>query len=184
MAYVAVFIPGLPSQRIELRESNMFGRSSSCGVWIDEPNVSRQHCKLQQDGAKWVLIDLDSTNGTWLDAARVRRYVIRDGETFYIGDARIVFHADQRVENRPADPNEASHFAQMLPHEDTNADTIVCARAGRPLPAARATIAGSGKARHPANSIAFRRPPARPIIKDDHSGGWVGSLVARLRGQQ
>ncbi len=183
---MAIFIPGCEPNRVELRESNTFGRASSCEVWVNEPNVSRRHCTIERDGRRWMLIDLDSTNGTWLDAARVRRYALRDGETFYIGDSRIVFHADQWIENRPVDPHEASQFAQILPETDRNAETHMEMRAKRRLPTPAISVAGprsKSDASLGANSIAFRRPPARPIVKSASSGGWVGALVARVRGK-
>jgi pSer/pThr/pTyr-binding forkhead associated (FHA) protein len=182
MAYVVIFNRSRELQRIELGESNTFGRSSSCDIWIDDLNVSRRHCKVERTKSGWMLLDLDSTNGTWLEAARVRRYTLRDGETFYIGDARIVFHADQWIENRPADPTEAMEASRVMAKIDANAETTVTGGNGRPLPNPAATVASDSRAprRHdPANPVPFRRPPARPIVKAPRSGGLLGLRLWR-----
>src|SRR5688500_14994590 len=166
MPYVAVFIRGaVEPQRFDLRDSNVFGRAGDNGICVDDPNVSRRHCTLARgSGGEWVLTDLGSTNGTWLDAARVRRYALKDGETFYIGDTRIVFHADQRFEHRPADPHEARSASMVL--ESCEA-SLVAAAAGnlmRRLPEPRATVAGPCPRADDKMPLAFRRPPATPMV--------------------
>ena len=185
MPYVAVFISGAAEpQRYELRESNVFGRSGDSAVCVDDPNVSRRHCKLERAGNRWVLTDLGSTNGTWLDAARVKRYALRDGETFYIGDARVVFHADRWIEHRLADPHEALSVAQVLSTSRGLADTHACDMSKRALPTPGVTVAKRGqyrKAQGP-RSLAFRRAPAMPIVHDARSGGWVRVMLKAIRG--
>src|SRR5688500_13319343 len=176
MPYVAVFIRGaVEPQRFDLRDSNVFGRAGDNGICVDDPNVSRRHCTLARgSGGEWVLTDLDSTNGTWLDAARVRRYALRDGETFYIGDARVVFHADRWIEHRPADPHEAVSAAQVISQSRKLADTRTRDVSKRPLPSPRATIARRGQYRQAKGlqSLAFRRAPAMPIVQGECAGGW------------
>ena len=185
MAYVAVFTSGAEPQRIELRESNVFGRSGDNGVCVDDPNVSRRHCKLERvSGGEWVLTDLGSTNGTWLDAARVGRYALRDGETFYIGDARVVFHADRWIEHRPADPHEALSVAQVLTTSRALAETRPLDASTRALPTPRATVAKRGQYRQAKGprSLAFRRAPAMPIVHDARSRRWVRVMLKAIRG--
>jgi pSer/pThr/pTyr-binding forkhead associated (FHA) protein len=184
MAYVTVFTPGAQPQRHTLRECNVLGRSSANDIPVSECNVSRHHCRIERIDGQWMLIDLDSTNGTWLDEARVRRYALRDAETFYVGAARIVFYSENRVEHRPADPHEASRSARLLETAETLADTLAEVQSARPLPMAGATIVGRNRhhRRHDApRSLAFRRPPAQPIIKLEPSGGWVRSVLSRIR---
>jgi pSer/pThr/pTyr-binding forkhead associated (FHA) protein len=185
MPYVAVFTTGAAEpQRFELRESNVLGRSPANEIFVDDPNVSRRHCLLKRAGGNWLLSDLGSTNGTWLDAARVRRYRLRDGETFYIGDARVVFHADRWIEHRPADPNEALSVAQIVKTSRSMADTQLLSAPQRELPTPRATVAKRGQYR-PAQgprSLAFRRAPAMPIVHDTRSGGWVRVMLKAIRG--
>jgi pSer/pThr/pTyr-binding forkhead associated (FHA) protein len=185
MPYVAVFIPGAPEpQRFDLRESNVLGRAPANEIVVDDPNVSRRHCKLARDGNRWVLTDLGSTNGTWLDAARVKRYALRDGEAFYIGDARVVFHVDRFIEHRPADPNEALSVAQVLTTSRALADTATPDLTKRALPTPGATVARRGQYRSAQgpSSLAFRRAPAMPIVRDTRAGGWVRVMLKAIRG--
>ena len=187
MPYAAVYTNGAAEpQRYELRESTVFGRSGDNGVCVDDPNVSRRHCKLERaSGGEWILTDLDSTNGTWLDAARVRRYALRDGETFYIGDARVVFHTDRWIEHRPADPHEAVSAAQVFIPSRKLADACTRDVAKRPLPSPRATIARRGQYRRVKGqqSLAFRRAPAMPIVQGEPPGGWFRVMLEAVHGR-
>lgn len=47
------------------------GRSSESGLVIRDDYTSSHHARLMPWGDQWMLQDLDSTNGTWLDGQRV-----------------------------------------------------------------------------------------------------------------
>jgi len=69
----------------------VIGRSKDADVRIDDPNVSRRHAEVQQEGATWWLVDLDSTNGVEVDGRRVKRLKLEDGTRFVIGSTEIGF---------------------------------------------------------------------------------------------
>jgi hypothetical protein len=47
------------------------GSSSDADIVLNEPTVSRYHCELRWQQGDWVLRDLDSTNGTYVDGKRI-----------------------------------------------------------------------------------------------------------------
>jgi hypothetical protein len=71
--------------------SVVLGRSRECDVRVDDPNVSRRHAELLQEGATYWLVDLDSTNGTELNGKRVSRAKLADGDRITLGSTEIVF---------------------------------------------------------------------------------------------
>jgi pSer/pThr/pTyr-binding forkhead associated (FHA) protein len=73
----------------------VIGRSKECDVQLADPNVSRRHAEVQQDGSTWWLVDLDSTNGIEVRGKRVRRLRLEDGATFTIGSTEIVFSLER-----------------------------------------------------------------------------------------
>ena len=69
----------------------VIGRSRDADVRVEDPNVSRRHAELQQEGTSWWLVDLDSTNGVEVHGKRVKRLKLEDGTRFTIGSTEIAF---------------------------------------------------------------------------------------------
>ena len=62
------------------------GRAGAADFCLDVPLVSRVHCRVEvgADGAVEV-VDLESTNGTWIDGARIQRAPLRPGGILRVG---------------------------------------------------------------------------------------------------
>ncbi len=69
----------------------VIGRSREADIQVEDPNVSRRHAELQQEGATWWLVDLDSTNGVEVGGKRVKRVKLEDGTRFVVGSTEIAF---------------------------------------------------------------------------------------------
>lgn len=69
----------------------VLGRSQDCDIHVPDPNVSRRHAEVRQEGTSYWLTDLDSTNGTEVNGGRVRRAKLEDGDTITIGQTELVF---------------------------------------------------------------------------------------------
>lgn len=57
--------------------------------------VSRKHAKLVEEDGQWKIVDLGSSNGTFVlgdDFERVEEQVVVDGTEIALGNARFVFH--------------------------------------------------------------------------------------------
>ena len=65
------------------------GADATNQVVLDDRFVSRFHCRLQSLGGRWVLEDLRSTNGTWLDGARVAQAEIGAGSRIRAGSQEL-----------------------------------------------------------------------------------------------
>ncbi len=74
----------------------VIGRSKDADVQIQDPNISRRHAELRQEGATYWLIDLDSTNGVEVRGKRVKRLKLEDGSRFTIGSTEIAFARELR----------------------------------------------------------------------------------------
>ena len=63
-----------PKAGLELPLGNeplTIGRSSESGLVVRDDYTSSHHARLVLWGDQWMIQDLDSTNGTWHDGARV-----------------------------------------------------------------------------------------------------------------
>ena len=69
------------------------GRAIECDIVIASKSVSREHTRIRQDGRRWFVDDLGSTNGTYLNSERViGSLAIMDGDSLKVGDVLFVFH--------------------------------------------------------------------------------------------
>lgn len=65
------------------------GRSPG-GVRIDDPYASERHARIERGGTDWVLVDLGSTNGTFLNAVRLTEpATLAAGDQIGIGDTVV-----------------------------------------------------------------------------------------------
>ena len=71
----------------------VLGRSKDADLQVPDPNASRRHAELRQEGATYWLIDLDSTNGVEVRGKRVKRLKLEDGTRFTIGSTEIALGA-------------------------------------------------------------------------------------------
>src|SRR5205814_8961599 len=68
------------------------GRADYNDIVLPDPSVSTAHAKLQRREGVWVVVDLDSTNGTFVDGERVKgESPLAPGALLRFGDMQLVF---------------------------------------------------------------------------------------------
>jgi len=72
----------------------VIGRSKDCEIQVADPNVSRRHAEVRQEGAAHWVVDLDSTNGTEINGRRLKRAKLRPGDTITVGSTELVFRRE------------------------------------------------------------------------------------------
>jgi pSer/pThr/pTyr-binding forkhead associated (FHA) protein len=68
------------------------GRAPRADFVVDAPLVSRLHCRLTATGDAIDIVDLDSTNGTYINDQRVASGCIKSGDRLRVG--RVEFAVD------------------------------------------------------------------------------------------
>lgn len=72
----------------------VIGRSSSADLRLDDREVSRLHAELRWNGRAWVLLDMDSRNGTYVGPSRVTiGTALNDGDVIRCGRTLLTFAA-------------------------------------------------------------------------------------------
>jgi hypothetical protein len=87
---------GNTQRTYELTEPlTILGRGTDCDLRLVDPGVSRHHAELRvEDGDEVVLVDLGSTNGTFVNGQPVRRITLTDGTKVTLGRTTLVFRRD------------------------------------------------------------------------------------------
>jgi diguanylate cyclase (GGDEF)-like protein len=70
-------------------EPTVIGRSSKCDVQVDQESVSRNHARISRQRDNYVIGDLGSTNGTYVNDELIDEVVLRDGDQIKVG--RTIF---------------------------------------------------------------------------------------------
>jgi pSer/pThr/pTyr-binding forkhead associated (FHA) protein/type II secretory pathway predicted ATPase ExeA len=105
------------------RPRMILGRDPGCDISLDSTYLSRfQNLFMQTDGG-WMIIDLNSTNGCFVNGRRVREHRLRDGDFIAVGHHQLRFASVIPRGDRIASMDEASEEVKAPPASPTD-DTI------------------------------------------------------------
>jgi diguanylate cyclase (GGDEF)-like protein len=87
-------------RRFELgKEEVSIGRGDNCTICVNTDQVSRKHATVQAILGKYYIIDLRSTNGTFINEQKVERAKLMDGDQIRVGKT-VLKYTESRVEQR------------------------------------------------------------------------------------
>ncbi len=76
------------------QEETTIGRSADNGISIEDPAASSRHCAILRKGNSYMLRDLNSTNGTYLNGAQVTEVPLAPGDILTVGSIRMSLEGD------------------------------------------------------------------------------------------
>ncbi len=68
------------------------GRDSSCTLRLDDSFISTRHCRIERKAENFLLRDLRSRNGTFLNGTRILEAELHDGDRVHIGNTTLTFN--------------------------------------------------------------------------------------------
>ncbi len=80
------------------------GRSPDADIFLDDVTVSRKHVEFLRQDDGFVVRDVGSLNGTYVNRERIDQVVLRPGDEVQIGKFRMTFHPSPARHAGPADP--------------------------------------------------------------------------------
>ena len=97
---VLIYPPGPDMGRRFLldRAELVLGRGTDCDIQVDRDSVSRRHARVYRDDNNWLVEDLGSTNGSYVNDNPVTKAPLRDGDFLKIGAAIFKFLTGANVE--------------------------------------------------------------------------------------
>jgi pSer/pThr/pTyr-binding forkhead associated (FHA) protein len=145
----------------------LVGRAAACDIVLADETVSRSHARVERRGSGFVIEDLGTPNGTFVNGARVERMTLSPGDTIAIGKSSMRFEA-----GRPAPEPDVTAISTEAELETILSEETVTVRvhnASHPLFVAH--LAGRtwevpltedvlAIGRHPTNDVVVKTPGA------------------------
>jgi len=179
-------------QTVTLASRNSLGRHPDSSIQILDKIVSKEHARISLEGDTWVLEDLESLNGTFLNGNRVSgKHPLAHGDELSLGATRARFE----IEGVSPKPASSETVAQRPPSEVAARSTLEVVQpvigAGRvPLPgmSGRSSLLGltalgaetfepatPGRALSPGHTILASTPPQ---VEVNQQGREIGTQIA------
>jgi hypothetical protein len=86
-----LFAPPQPPFQLPREGAVVLGRSRECELRLGDVDTSRRHAKIVCEGGRFVLHDLGSTNGTFVNGERIERRELQPGDRLQIGANTVTF---------------------------------------------------------------------------------------------
>ena len=93
MAYLRYTCLGQNPVTVQLtRDVTVIGRSAQTDIPLADDNASRRHCQVRKWAGKFLVEDLQSKNGTFVNGDKIaKERPLSDGDLIAVGDTTIVF---------------------------------------------------------------------------------------------
>ena len=79
------------------------GRLASNDIYLEDLFVSRHHSVIRNQGGQYVIEDVNSANGTYVDGERVDAGALEEGSIIQIGASRFLFRLREESESEISD---------------------------------------------------------------------------------
>jgi len=104
-----LFLPPHPPVQVRSDRALIIGRSRSCDLRLPSGDASRRHAEIRHTADGYVIQDLDSTNGTFVNGEPVTERLLEPGDRIHISGSTITFC---RVASVPEPTDSAMHDAE------------------------------------------------------------------------
>jgi pSer/pThr/pTyr-binding forkhead associated (FHA) protein len=117
-------------QRVRLAADTplVFGRDSSCQLQLRDAKVSRRHAEIFWHEGDFLLKDLDSANGTFVNGQGIRQVKLNDGDQIQLGSSLFTYHSPtEKAKSSEIDRIQCQHCGRRF-----SDDLTLCPGCGAP----------------------------------------------------
>lgn len=109
--------PDAGSEFTSERETTLIGRGSGCDVLLHDGALGRRHCEIREEAGKFVLVDLGSVNGTFVnkESTRITSHTLKNGDEISLGKSCIRVELLKRTKQQSSSASLPSSSSQPVP---------------------------------------------------------------------
>jgi predicted component of type VI protein secretion system len=104
---VLQLVPSTGAPIVLKKDRTLFGRDVGCDVVVNDASVSRRHAVVERRGERWLILDQQSANGTFVDGQRVIQAYLGSGQELRIGSVAFRVTATADSDDSPTLPRPA-----------------------------------------------------------------------------
>src|SRR5262245_7556427 len=121
MFTVVITEKGGTQKRLTFEEPEVtIGRVPGNDVVLPKGNVSKRHSRIVLKENRFIVVDLKSTNGTYVNGRKITSpLVVKEGDKIYIGDFILTLEGDPSMHV----PTEAMRPPSVMPEDSSDAGT-------------------------------------------------------------
>jgi len=88
----------------EIEQAAILGRLDSNDIPVHDTKASREHAKIYKQGSQYAIVDLNSSNGTFVNGDKITKRMLKPGDVIGIGLVRLTFEFPEEalVQQGPA----------------------------------------------------------------------------------
>lgn len=76
------------------KETVTLGRNPQCDIFLNDMTVSRMHAQLDYNSGCFIIKDVDSYNGVWVNNQNIDSKTLRSGDLIQIGKFAFIYEED------------------------------------------------------------------------------------------
>jgi predicted component of type VI protein secretion system len=112
-------------------QAAILGRLETNDIPVKDAKASREHAKIYKQGEQYAIVDLNSSNGTFVNGEKVTKRILKNGDEIAIGMVRLVFEAEAQEKKAPA-RKTLDEAVEAAAKGQTAGAASVAAAAGKP----------------------------------------------------
>ncbi len=85
----------------EVAQAAILGRLDTNDIPVKDGKASREHAKIYKQGEQYAIVDLNSSNGTFVNGEKITKRILKSGDEIAIGTVRLLFELPEPQEKKP-----------------------------------------------------------------------------------
>jgi len=84
----------------EVAQAAILGRLDTSDIPVHDGKASREHAKIYKQGEQYAIVDLNSSNGTFVNGEKITKRILKNGDEIAIGLVRLLFELPEPKEKK------------------------------------------------------------------------------------